>query len=109
MAQVSTQSKQPADTANIAVGRFHDTAAQEFTITTGFKPRYVRVQNLGATGLASLEWFEGMDDGSALLTITDGTQSVSTDGIEILSNGFTVEVNTDVVIADEQLSWIAIG
>lgn len=109
MTQIATQSKQPADTANIAVGRFHDTAAQEFTITTGFKPRYVKVVNLGATGLASLEWFEGMTDGTALLIVSDGTHTVSTDGIEILANGFTVEVNTDVVIADEQLSWMAIG
>jgi len=100
----------PASVNNVAVGRYlDDSPAAEFTITTGFKPRYVQVVNVGATGLAKLEWWEGMADGTALLTITNGTMSISTDGIEILSYGFTVEVNTDVNITNEQLSWIAMG
>ena len=110
MTVTQSQSKVPASINNVAVGRYlNDGTAAEFTITTGFKPRYVQVVNVGATGLAKLEWFEGMTDGTALLTITNGTMSVSTDGIEILSNGFTVEINTDVNITNEQLSWMAIG
>jgi hypothetical protein len=109
MTVVSTQSKEPASTTNVAVGRFHDTVAQAFTITTGFKPRYVKVVNLGATGLASMEWFEGMTDATAFLDVTDGTKTVTSTGITPLAYGFTVALNTDIVIADEQLSWMAIG
>ena len=110
MTVTSTQSKVPASVNNVAVGRYLDTgAAAEFTITTGFKPRYVKIFNVGATGLASMEWFEGMTDGTCVLTVTNGTISISTDGIEILANGFTVEINTDVNITNEQLSWMAIG
>jgi len=107
----STQSKVPASATNIAVGRYLSAAtAAAFTITTGFKPRYVKVVNLGATGLASMEWFEGMDDASALLIVTDGTTTVdTTTGITVSANGFTVGLNTDVNIINEQLSWIAIG
>jgi len=110
MAVTSTQSNVPASVNNVAIGRYLDTgAAAKFTITTGFKPRYVKVVNLGATGLASMEWFEGMTDGTCLQVITDGTRSISTDGIEILSYGFTVEINAEVNITNEQLSWVALG
>ena len=111
MAVTSTQSMQPASVANVAVGRYLSTStAAAFKITTGFKPRYVKVVNLGSTGLASMEWFEGMGDASALLVITDGTHSVdTTTGITVATDGFTVGLNTDVNIISEQLSWIAIG
>lgn len=111
MAVTSTQSMQPASVSNVAVGRYLSTStAAAFTITTGFKPRYVKVVNLGSTGLATLEWFEGMADASALLEITDGTKSVdTTTGITVTANGFTVGLNTDVNIISEQLSWIALG
>ena len=111
MAVTSTQSKGPADVNNVAVGRYHDDGtAAAFKITTGFKPRYVKVFNVGATGLASMEWFEGMADASCILTVTDGTITVPTTlGITVAVDGFTVGLNTDVNITHEQLSWIAIG
>jgi hypothetical protein len=111
MTVTSTQSMHPASVNNVAVGRYLDTgAAAAITITTGFKPRYVKVVNLGATGLASIEWFEGMADASGFLDITDGTKSVDvTTGITVSASGFTLAINTDVNITNEQLSWIAIG
>jgi hypothetical protein len=111
MAITSTQSNVPGSVCNMAVGRYLDTGtAAAFTITTGFKPRYVRVVNLGATGLASMEWFEGMTAATSFQTITDGTASVvGTTGITVGDRGFTVGINTDVNIANEQLSWIALG
>jgi len=111
MTVTSTQSQHPASVNNVAVGRYHsDATAAAFTITTGFKPRYVKVVNVGATGLASMEWFEGMADASCIQTVTDGTISVPvTLGITVSASGFTVGLNTDVNIIDEQLSWIAIG
>lgn len=111
MALTATQKNADKSLAQVATGRYLDTGtAAAFTITTGFKPRYVKVVNLGATGLATLEWFEGMADASALLEITDGTKSVdTTTGITVSDSGFTVGLNTDVNITNEQLSWMAIA
>ena len=109
MAVTSTQSIQPVG-INIAVGRYisSDTAAA-FTITTGFKPRYVKVVNLNASGDVTVEWFEGMADDSAILRGIDGAQSlITTLGITPLSYGFTVGLQTDLNVISEQLSWMAI-
>ena len=110
MAITSTQ-KSPGNMVRFATGRYLDTgAAAAFTITVGFKPRYVKVANLGATGLATIEYFEGMADASGLLIITDGTTSVDVlTGITVSTTGFTLGIQTDVNITTEQLSWIAIG
>lgn len=111
MSVTSTQSAQPASVNNVAVGRYIDTGVvAAFTLTTGFKPRYVKVVNVGATGLSTMEWLEGMADASCILTITDGTITVPTTlGITVSSSGFTVGVTTEVIITSEQLSWLAIG
>jgi len=109
MAITATQVN-PLNLVRMASGRYHDTAAAEFTITCGFKPRYVKVVNVDATGLSSMEWFEGMANDSCVETITNGTITVdTTEGITVSASGFTVAVNTEVVIADEQLTWIALG
>ena len=110
MSITSTQ-KNPLVTARIATGRYiTSSTAAAFDIELGFTPRYVKVVNLGSSGLATLEWFEGMADASALLEITDGTKSVdTTTGITVSATGFTVGLNTDVNIINEQLSWLVIG
>ena len=117
MAVTQSQSKAPASVCNIAVGRYIDTGtAAAFTITTGFKPRYVRVVNVTAagTGLSQLEWFEGMADASAIKTDDQGTSEagvtlITSLGITVSASGFTVGLDTDVNVTSEQLSWIAIG
>ena len=109
MAVTSTQSTE-SGVCNIAVGRYitSDTAAA-FTITTGFKPRYVKVVNLAATG-GSLEWFEGMADASALKRVTAGDFTlITTLGITVAEGGFTVGLDADINVINEQLSWIAFG
>lgn len=110
MAITSTQSKNPASVANIAVGRYLDTGTvAAFTITTGFKPRYVKVQNVAATG-ATLEWYEGMAAASAWKSVVAGDGSlITTLGITVSANGFTVGLDTDTVVTSEQISWLAIG
>ena len=110
MAITQTQTS-PGNTTRVATGRYiTSSTAAAFTITVGFKPRYVKVANLGATGLATMEYFEGMADASALLEVTDGTKSVdTTTGITVSATGFTVGLNTDVNIINEQLSWLVIG
>jgi hypothetical protein len=111
MATTATQSKAPADTANIAVGRYiiesGDTAAA-ITITTGFLPRYVRVQNV--TSGDGMEWFEGMAAASAQKQVAAGDKTLITSlGITASASGFIIGLDTDVNVKAEQLSWIAIG
>lgn len=97
---------------NVAVGRYLDTGtAAAFVITTGFKPRWVRVVNIDpdADG-ETLEWFEGMADAEALKIIAAGTRTlITTLGITVSESGFTVGLDLDVNVTDEQISWIAIG
>ena len=109
MAITATQVN-PLNVTRLATGRYLDTgAAAAFTITVGFKPRYVKVANVGA-GLASIEYFEGMADASGLVINTDGDHSVdSSTGITVSASGFTLAINTTVNITSQQLSWIALG
>ncbi len=109
MAITSTQSKNPASVFNMALGRYLDTGTvAAFVLTVGFLPRYVKVVNTDA-GIM-MEWFEGMTDDYGVLTGVDGARSlVSSDGITVSANGFTVGLNTDLVYTSEQLSWMAVG
>lgn len=117
MTVTSTQTMQPASTANIAVGAYlTDGTAAAFTITTGFTPRYVKVVNVTAasTGLVMMEWFEPMADAYGIKTYDEGTSEtgitlITTLGITPLSYGFTVGLDTDLNVTSEQLYWIAIG
>lgn len=111
MAITSTQVKNSASVMQIAVGRYIDTGiVAAFTITTGFRPLYVKVVNLNASGDVTIEWFHGMADDSAILRGIDGAQSlITTLGITQNADGFTVGLQTDLVVASEQLSWLAIG
>lgn len=105
----STQSEHQV--RNTAVGRYIDTGTvAAFKITTGFKPRYVKVINTDGSGAVMMEWFEGMDADDGILTGIDGARSlVTSNGITIAEDGFTVGLNTDLVYTSEQLSWMAIG
>ena len=109
MAITSTQSKAPASAVNIAVGRYIDTGTvAAFTITTGFQPRYVGVFNV--TSRDSMEWFEGMTDDTGLKQVAAGTRTLAASlGITVSATGFTMGLDTDVVVTSEQISWIALG
>jgi hypothetical protein len=109
MAITSTQSKAPASTVNVAVGRYITTStAAAFKLTTGFKPRYVKVFN--ETSGDQEEWFEGMTAAHALKKVAAGTTAAITSlGITVADDGFTVGLDTDINVISEQLSWIAIG
>jgi len=94
----------------LTVGRYVDTGtAAAFVITLGYKPRYVKVQNLAATG-ATIEYYEGMADASAVKRVTAGDMTVITTlGITVSETGFTVGLDTDLNVTSEQLSWLALG
>ena len=112
MTVTSTQSKVPASVVNIAVGRYVSTAtAAAFKISTGFKPRYVKVCNQDVSeGPIVEEWYEGMTAAYAIKTMSTGTASMITSlGITVAADGFTVGLDTDINVTDEQLSWLAIG
>lgn len=109
MAVTQSQSAQSASVTNTAVGRYiTSSTAAAFTITTGFMPRYVRVQN--NTSGDGMEWFEGMAADSAQKQVAAGDKTLITSaGITVSSRGFVVGLDTDVNVVNEQLSWIAIG
>jgi hypothetical protein len=65
--------------------------------------------NVAATA-SQMEWFEGMAAGHGIKTVSGGTRSVVTsNGITVAADGFTVGLDTGVNISNEQLSWIAFG
>lgn len=109
MAQTIT-TKKPGVLAQVATGRYLDTGTvAAYTFTLGFKPRYVKVVNL-ASSSASFEWFEGMADASAWKTTTSGAGSlVTSNGITVSDTGFTLGLDTDVNVSNEQISWLAIA
>lgn len=109
MAITSTQSQHPASVNNVAVGRYiTSSTAAAFDITTGFRPRYVKIVN--NTSGDQIEWFEGMTDAYGYKRVAAGTAAQTTSlGITDNADGFTVGLDTDINVINEQLSWIAIG
>lgn len=107
MAITSTQSAHHV--RNVAVGRYINTSAETaFTITLGFKPRYVKVVNLDDD--IQGEWFEGMADDSMFKRVQDGTgNEITSTAITVSANGFTLAADSSVNGNNKQLSWIAMG
>jgi hypothetical protein len=105
MAITSTQTTNVIN--NMAVGRFLDTGTVAAAkITTGFKPRYVKVINV--TSGDSMEWFEGMAAAAGVKQVAAGTRTLATsNGITVATDGFTIGLDTDVMVTSEQISWIA--
>jgi hypothetical protein len=109
MAITSTQSKAPGSVSNVATGSYITTsAAAAFTITCGFKPRYVRVVN--QTSGDAIEWFYGMTAAHGIKRVAAGTNAATTSlGITVAEHGFTVGLDLDINVINEQLRWLAIG
>lgn len=109
MTATSTQTEHQI--RNVTIGRYIDTApAAGFTITLGYKPRYVKLQNLDSDGAVTVEWYEGMTDDTAWKSDKTGSGSLLTSkGITPSESGFAVGYDTDLCYASEQISWIAFG
>ena len=105
-----TQTQTQHQVRNVAVGRYlTSSTAAAIVLTLGFKPRWVRVINEAASS-SSFEWYEGMADASALKRALAGDITVVTTlGITPSASGFTIGLDTDVNVINEQLDWIAIG
>jgi len=108
MAKTASQTN-PLNVTRMASGTFiEDTTAVAYAITCGFTPRYVKVAN--ETSGDWYEWFEGMADAEAIKTIAAGTRAIITTlGITPSASGFTIGLDLDVNVVNEQISWIALG
>ena len=69
------------------------TAADSSVFDIGFKPRYVRWENI--TDRTAIEWFEGMANNTCIKTAAAGTRTLETTngGITVSSSGFSVLQN----------------
>lgn len=81
-------------------------AAADTIFVIGYRPRVVRFINL--TDRSTLEWFEGMADDSALLTVAAGTRTlITTAGVTPTQNGFTIKAAS--LVASKTYTYEAIG
>lgn len=81
-------------------------AAADTTFVIGYRPRVVRFINL--TDRSTLEWFEGMADDSALLTVAAGTRTlITTAGVTPTQNGFSIKAAS--LVASKTYTYEAIG
>lgn len=108
MALTHTQNN-ALNTVRMVSGTFlEDDTAVALTITCGFTPRYVRVQN--ETSRDGMEWFEGMADAEAVKTVAAGTRTlITSNGITVDEKSFIIGLDTDVNVVDEQISYYALG
>ena len=95
--------KQYAQSGKITVAN----PAAAVTVTTGFKPRYVRAFNVN--NLASYEHFLGMADGTSLDTGNHADTQISLNAagsITLAANGFTLGLDICDTAADV-VYWVA--
>lgn len=99
----------PLNLLRMANGTFlEDATAVALKIVIGFRPKYVLVMN--ETSRDGYEWFEGMADAEALKFVAAGTRTIITTlGITPADDGFTIGLDLDVNVVNEQISWIALG
>lgn len=112
-----TQSQQSPSTngAQFASGSYFDDAASPAaaTITIGFKPRYVCVDNV--TDRIKIEWYQGMSETSStcVKTAAAGTRTLETTngGVAITGTTFTISNNATlaVLVQNKQLRWYALA
>lgn len=76
------------------------TAADYIEIDTGFKPRFVRVEN--ATDRIAVEHWEGMADESCIKTAAAGTRTLEVTGgnkgVTLTTRGFRVAQNATLAV-----------
>lgn len=96
---------QAAGVYNFASGSFTSTNVAT-TITTGFRPRYVKVIN--STGVVVIEKIEGMAAANAVNTVTAGTTTINTSSlITFTATGFVLSATA--VGNAQAISWVAMA
>lgn len=95
MAITATVTNSTELTRLATINHFDDAAAPAAaSYRVGFKPRYVRVDNV--TDRIMLEWYEGMTSAHAVKTVAAGTRTLETSGGVTVSGdtiGFAVTQN----------------
>ncbi len=91
---------------NFASGAIDPTDNTVVTVTTGFRPRYVKVFNEDL--VITWEKVEGMATAATIKTVTAGTMTYdATSGIVFTANGFTILA---AAAGDgDNVMWIAFG
>lgn len=115
MAITSTQQSPGSLGAQFVSGSYLDDAASpaDATITIGFKPRYVCVDNV--TDRIKIEWYQGMSEttNTCVKTAAAGTRTLETtnEGITITDTTFTISNNATLAVLaqNKQLRWYAIS
>lgn len=72
----------------------------------GFRPKKVKVFNVAAGGLCTLEWNDEMPDDSGFKCAPHDTAQfsfVTSNGITPLCNGFSLGADTDVNVSGERV------
>ena len=115
MAITQSQASPGSLGAQMATGSYFDDAASPVAavITIGFKPRYVRVDNV--TDRILIEWYQGMSEttDTCIKTAAAGTRTIETTnkGFLIAANAFTISNNATlaVLVQNKQLRWFAMS
>ena len=86
-------------------------AADSSTFDIGFKPRYVKFENV--TDRVLLEWYEGMADNTCIKTAATGVRTLETTngGITVGERDFSVLQNATLgaIKASKVVAFLAIG
>lgn len=94
-----------------ATGSFLGTGSALSITKLGFRPRVVRLKNVAAGGLCSLEWWKDMPDGSGWKEVNHDTAQrsfLTSNGITPLSNGFQLGADADLNVAGELVYFEAV-
>jgi hypothetical protein len=114
--QTITGNAPAMDAPQVSVGRVafdstSITATDYAEYTTGFKPRYVRFENL--TDRIAVEWWEGMAADTCIKTAAAGTKTIETTnkGVTVTANTFQISQNATlaVIAASKTCTWFAVG
>ena len=105
---------QPDGVLRIQTGRLLEgSSAVAIKVTTGWRPQWVRVFNQAATG-GVMEWFRGMADAEANKFLHNNATFVqgaliTSNGITPAADGFTIGLDTDINVVNQQMNYVAIG
>jgi len=102
---ITSSSTTAAEMLRMANGSHLDDAASPdaASITLGFDPRYIRVEN--ETDRILFEWYEGVASAKGVKTAAAGTRTLETSAMITVSN----DVIGFPVIQNKQYRWIAVG
>lgn len=79
MALTTTTKNSEGQSRLFTASHLDDAGTSAVSFAPGFRPRYVRVENV--TDRIAFEWFDGMALGDYLKTVAAGTKTLETDDV----------------------------